>query len=147
MSFGRIKIREADRLYSLWLRRERKRCEKCGRTTSLQCSHFWGRKAESTRFDPLNTDCLCFACHQYFEENPAAYAEWKRKRMSETEYKLLEIRAGTYKKRDDTLVLIWLKKEFGMETTKKQKECIHRMKPQYCAMCMPRKEKKVKKEK
>ena len=44
---------------------------------ALHCSHFWGRKAESVRFDSENTDCLCFTCHNNFEMNPAEYVEWK----------------------------------------------------------------------
>ena len=57
MSFG-IKIRKVDTLFSRYFRLQHKRCEKCGRRgegkdgiDKLQCSHFWGRRNENTRYD------------------------------------------------------------------------------------------------
>lgn len=111
MTFGRIKIREADRLYSLWLRGERKCCERCGSQKTLQCSHFYGRAKESTRFDQENTDVLCFSCHNFFGQHPPEYVEWKKARMTPQAYKLLMVRAHTFRKRDDKLILLWLKSE------------------------------------
>lgn len=110
----KIRIREADRLYSLWLRKERKyTCEKCFRSfpegKGLSVSHFWGRRHESVRFDPDNTDCLCFSCHQNFEENPGDYVAWKFKRMGEKAYKLLDFHAHQIGKKDDAKVIQWLR--------------------------------------
>ena len=110
-----IKIRKADTLYSLWLRKERKyTCERCLKIyregKGLQVSHFYGRRCESVRFDPENTDCLCFSCHQYFEEMPNDYREWKRVRIGEKAYKLLDFRAHQIGKRDDEKIIMWLKK-------------------------------------
>ena len=112
--FGRLKIRKADSEYSKWLRKSRNyTCERCGKYEEggMQCSHFYGRKSESVRFDQENTDVLCFFCHQYFTSNPAEYAEWKKKRLGEKKYKMLMVRKNTYKKKDDKLVLIWLNQE------------------------------------
>ena len=143
--FGRIKIRPADKLYSQWLRGERKVCERCGSTKSLQCSHFYGRANEAVRFDPANTDCLCFGCHQYFTANPNEYVIWKQDRMSEKEFKQLMVSANTYKKKDDKLILIWLKNKLGtMEQEKPKKVCIHKMKFPYCSLCFGRQPKKKK---
>ena len=138
-----IKIREADRLYSIWLRRERKRCEKCGSNKSLQCSHFYGRANEAVRFDPINTDCLCFGCHQYFTANPNEYVEYKRKKLGEKGFKQLTLNANTYKKKDDALIILWLNKELGMkEKEKPRKQCEdHKLK--FCTLCFPVKKKKV----
>src|SRR3990167_5661752 len=108
----KIRIRKADSEYSKWLRKERNwTCERCHRREEggMQCSHFWGRKAESVRFDPENTDVLCFSCHNYFSMSPHEYVEWKKKRMGERAYKLLMVRAHTYQKRDDKKGLLWLK--------------------------------------
>ena len=107
--FGKIKIRPADRLYSQWLRGERERCERCAGTKTLQCSHFYGRANEAVRFDPENTDCLCAGCHQYFTSYPAEYTEWKKKQLGEQRFKLLQIQANTYQKKDDAKILLFLK--------------------------------------
>ena len=108
----RIKIRKADSEFSKYLREKRKwTCERCGRKEvgGMQASHFWGRKAESVRFDEENVDCLCFTCHNYFEMNPHEYVEFKKKRLGEQRYKMLMVRAHTTQKRDDTKILLWLK--------------------------------------
>ena|SRR3990167_550879 len=109
----KIKIRKADTLYSLWLRKERKyTCEKCGRKykegKGLQVSHFFGRRCESVRFDTENTDILCFSCHQNFEEMPNDYREWKLNRMGDKAYKLLDFRAHQLVKRDDEKIILFL---------------------------------------
>ena len=114
-----IKRRKADIEYSKWLRKERKyTCERCYRKYQegdglwgLHTSHFYGRANESVRFDPENTDLLCFGDHQYFTSNPVEYVEWKRKRMGEKAFKLLTLRAHTPKKRDDKLILLWLQQK------------------------------------
>ena len=132
--FGRIKIRPADSLYSKWLREERKCCERCGSRNSLQVSHFYGRANEAVRFDPRNTDCLCFGCHAYFTANPPEYVAWKIKRMGDQEYKQLMVAANTYKKRDDAMVILWLNQLMKKESKEKpNKECVHRRKQ--CVLC------------
>ena len=144
MTFGRIKIRPADTLYSQWLRRERPCCERCGSVKSNQCSHFYGRANEATRFLPENTDVLCAGCHQYFTANPAEYVRWKRERMGDQEFKKLEVAADTYKKKDDVLILMWLAQQ-GMKTKPKEKQnkqCVHKLKQ--CVLCHLRPKKKEK---
>lgn len=112
----KIRIRESDRLYSLWLRKYRGyKCEKCLRIFpeghGLQVSHFWGRRYESVRFDEENTDILCFKCHQHFEETPPDYVEWKEQRMGTKAYNLLKFRAHQLGKRDDVLMTMFYKKK------------------------------------
>ena len=113
--FG-IKRRQSDILYSKYLRKKRNYiCEKCGRYfpegIGLQVSHFYTRKYESVRFDEENTDILCFTDHMFFEQNPAHYAEWKQKRMTKRAYKTLMVRAHTLKKKDDKLIVLFLKQQ------------------------------------
>ena len=112
----KIKIRKADAEYSRWLRALRgNKCERCGvsgEVRKLECSHFWGRGNECTRFDEENTDVLCFTDHAYFGANPNEYVEWKKKRMSEQKYKMLMVRANLTCKKDDAKVLLWLKNQF-----------------------------------
>ena len=132
-----IKHRKADIMYSEWLRRERPACERCYKTQSLQCSHFFGRANENLRFNPANTDCLCFSCHQFFTANPNEYVEWKRKRMGEIEYKRLVIEANVKRKRDDKIIILWLMKELQMDEPKKEREpriCSCRIKYPHCGL-------------
>jgi len=111
-----IKLRPADIKFSQIIRtRDGWRCVRCGTqyyppTRGLQNSHFWGRGRENTRFDFENCDALCTACHQYWGgDGREEYIEFKKKQLGEEGYKNLKIRAFTYKKKDDKLVLLWLK--------------------------------------
>ena len=110
--FGTIKRRPSDILWSQYLRKLKKYiCERCGKKEEggMQISHFWGRKAESVRFDGENCDVLCFTCHNYFEQNPADYTAWKKKQLGEKRFKMLMVRAHTLQKKDDKKMLIALK--------------------------------------
>lgn len=115
----KIKIDKADREYSKYLRKLRGyRCERCGKYypdgKGLQVSHFHGRRKESVRFYEDNTDCLCFRCHQYFEENPMEYVEWKKGRMGKDSFDLLTLRANMIKKKDRNMELIKLKEKIKL---------------------------------
>lgn len=112
--FGRIKLRRADILYSRYLRAKRGyKCEKCGvykpEGKGLQISHFHGRRKESVRFDEENTDVLCVSCHMYFESHKTEYEVWKFARLGRKAFDLLTLRANQTKKRDDKLIIAWIK--------------------------------------
>ena len=105
MGWGRISIRQDDRLFSIFVRKLRGwKCEKCGtyfeNGHGLQASHFYGRRKETTRFDLENVHCLCISDHQYFEENPNEYVSWVKERMSEKDFHNLRIRAHLTGKKD-----------------------------------------------
>ncbi len=103
MSFG-IKIRKADKLFREYLIKLREEVSAfSGKKGIVQVSHFWGRRRESVRYDPENADLLLFNEHQYFEENPNDYRNWKLKQLGEKRFKALEIRANTFCKRDDAM--------------------------------------------
>tara|TARA_Y100000310_G_C20313507_1_gene637333 strand:- start:219 stop:644 length:426 start_codon:yes stop_codon:yes gene_type:complete len=56
-------------------------CAKCHKkftegARNLHCSHFFGRRAVNTRWDPDNVFAHCFRCHQFLGENPAIFTEW-----------------------------------------------------------------------
>ena len=113
----KIKIRPSDKIFSIFIRTRAKwRCERCFKqyeppTMGLQCSHYWGRAKESTRFEPSNCAALCFSCHQYFTANPYEHTEWFKKRLGEQRFKALMIQANVdRKKRDDRLDLLYAKK-------------------------------------
>lgn len=112
----KIKISRTDKLFSQYIRqRDKWKCIACGRNFSdnhggLQCSHYWSRRHNSTRYDPENCDSLCFTCHQrwggdYRDE----YKAFKIKQLGEQGYKALEIRAHTYQKKDEKMAMIIIK--------------------------------------
>lgn len=110
--FGGIKTDKYDQIFSLYIRcRDRFTCTRCGGRyrppktleklnkslfdrlnnpafgdpMGLHCSHFWGRVNKSVRYEPLNADSHCFACHMYLSGNPHEFVEWK-KRLLEARY-------------------------------------------------------------
>jgi len=106
-----IKLDAADKTFSLFIRLRDKACVRCGRQgeddrngdaiIGLQCSHFFGRGNESTRFDPENCDTLCMGCHQYWgSRNHEDYRDFKVKQLGEKGFKDLRTRATLYKKKD-----------------------------------------------
>ena len=109
--WGKIKLDKADVEFSRYIRLRDKRCVRCKRLGSenkdgefiigLQASHYFGRAKESTRFDPENVDSLCGGCHQYWgSTDREAYRIFKIKQLGEQGFKLLQIRAETYHKKD-----------------------------------------------
>ena len=79
---GRLKIRADDTAFSLCVReRSGWRCERCGnqfqigQARGLDCSHYFSRKAYSTRHHPLNAFAHCRGCHQHLGSNPELFRE------------------------------------------------------------------------
>lgn len=116
----KIKIRKADQLFTQLVRKiYAYTCQKCGRVyipgvhdlRNLGVSHYWGRQRETTRFDLDNVTLLCnFPCHHEWEgEKRGDYQEYMIKRLGQSAFDLLEYRAHQYQKRDDALVIMWLK--------------------------------------
>lgn len=97
-----IKLDKADRAFSLYIRtRDKWTCQSCKKqyppnSQGLDCSHYWGRRMESVRFDPANCDTLCTYCHfRWGRDYRSEYTEFKKKQLGETAYKMLEITAKT----------------------------------------------------
>jgi 5-methylcytosine-specific restriction endonuclease McrA len=122
VGYYKIKIRPADKLFSNYIRQKAGwSCQKCGKLcringewiAKLEASHYWTRSHESTRFDVLNVYSLCFNCHKRMGERKNSedgeYDLWVKELLGEKEYKKLKIRANTYCKKDDKLILMWLK--------------------------------------
>ncbi len=113
----RLKIRPADKLFSNHIRtRDNWTCQRCFKrydppTQALHCSHYFGRGRENTRFDEDNCVALCYGCHQLWGHGDLRddYTRYMQKRLGEQGFKKLKIRAYQYKKKDDKLVILWLK--------------------------------------
>lgn len=97
------KVKKCDTKFSKLIRERDGKCLRCGRTEYLQCSHFWGRGFNGTRFDFDNCVTLCYPCHygQYktgWEFNKQGeYREFMISRLGVEGYSLLEKRARSYK--------------------------------------------------
>lgn len=126
LSWG-IKIDPADKYFSQWIRLRDKECKRCGSLVkfsekglpaSHQCSHYFGRRKESTRFEPLNCDTLCGGCHGFFTEHPDAHRSWQIETKGQKIFDQLTLIAHAYKKKDRELEkLYWkqrLKDDFGI---------------------------------
>jgi hypothetical protein len=126
--FGKVKLDAADKLFSLYIRKRAGNvCEVChrsGENVRLTCSHFFGRRKESTRFDPENCEALCISCHAIFEtekgvttgtiggveiELPRPYRSWKIKKLGLYRFGLLEMRSHTHAKKDRKMSLLYVK--------------------------------------
>ena|SRR3990167_9235510 len=116
---GKIKIDLADRLFSQWIRtRDDWTCQRCLKrytppTSALHCSHFYGRGKESTRFEPLNADALCYGCHSYFTSHPAEHYAWQVERKGQDTVDRLLLISNTYKKKDRKLEAMLWKQELA----------------------------------
>jgi hypothetical protein len=109
----KIKIDRADTLFSWYIReRDGWRCVCCDtqyrrKEQGLQNSHYWSRGNEGTRFDPDNCDALCFGCHRKWGgDDREKYKEFKLGQLGEERYKVLDIKAHSYSKKDRKMALI-----------------------------------------
>jgi len=91
-------------------------CQRCRKPhpnggRGLHVSHYWGRSRENTRFDPENCIALCFGCHLLWGhgDQRGDYMKYMLDKLGQKGYDLLEVRAHTYKRRDDVLDMIGIK--------------------------------------
>lgn len=98
---------EADRLFSQLIR-SKGRCEWCGSTLNLQCSHVVSRKYNSVRWDEDNAECLCARCHRRAHDFPAINGRRLERKMGAQAFDALHLRAQavTKMKHQDWLDLL-----------------------------------------
>ena len=108
-----MKIDSADVAFSKVIRaRDHWTCQRCNtdyteNKKGLHCSHYFGRQAEGTRFEPDNCIALCFHCHNYFDEiDKAAYHDFKIKQLGQERFDSLRLQSNTYCKKDRKMRLI-----------------------------------------
>ncbi len=124
MSWHNIKIRPADKEYSLYIRAKAKgKCEYCGRIceyegirySRLEASHYFSRRAESTRFDDRNVHALCSGCHKrmggYTNREDGEYDKWIKSLLGERGYILLKLEAHLPHKADDKMTRLVIKQK------------------------------------
>lgn len=106
-----IKITPADKAFSDYIRtRDNWTCQRCGgyydplistKRMGLHCSHFKGRGKESTRFEPLNADALCYGCHRYFTAMPDEHYMWQVSRKGQDVVDRVILASNGYKKKSE----------------------------------------------
>mgnify|MGYP003666633274 FL=1 len=85
-----IKINMADKWFSKCVRRRNNwTCERCNAVygesySGLHCSHYFGRRSYSTRYDADNAFAHCYGCHQYLGSNPDLFQIWVKSMLGET---------------------------------------------------------------
>lgn len=84
------------------------RCHKG--TLGTDVSHYHGRRKESVRFDPDNSDLSCRVCHNFVHTELGMHIldEWKEKQLGELTFKHLLVRANISGHRDDYLTKIYI---------------------------------------
>lgn len=117
MSYGKVKIDQADKCFSLYIRtRDQWTCQRCltsykPPTAALHCSHFAGRGKENTRFDPRNATALCYGCHQYFTSHPQEHYLWQVERLGQQEVDKIVLASNLYCKKERKLeAMYWRQK-------------------------------------
>lgn len=76
---------EADRLYSIEIRKRDKVCIICYIQASCDCHHIFGRDY-AIRWNPEGGAGVCRSCHQWAEANPKMAEAWFRQRMGDTRF-------------------------------------------------------------
>lgn len=91
-----LQVNEADRQFSLQIRKRDGQCVNCGSVFFLQCSHYFGRGIYATRYDPLNCITLCQICHDQWEhEKDGVYKDYMVMWLGEEKFRELEEKAKT----------------------------------------------------
>ena len=124
-----MKLDQADIIFSKYIRLRDGKCMRCGSKVSFnengdpvshQCSHFWGRRAESVRYDGRNAETLCGGCHLFLTANPSIHTEEKIQRLGQDEFDKLRIRAHTKVKKDRRAAMIYWREKY--KELKKERE-------------------------
>lgn len=86
-----MKITAADSHFSKAIKlRDDNTCQKCGiQRDRMECSHVFGRRHRTIRWDMLNAKALCHACHRWWHENPTDSGKWFEKLFGEGRLSIL----------------------------------------------------------
>ena len=101
MTIKKIKESHLDKLFSKLVRgRTNGYCEKCGTNhRQAHCSHLFGRRHRSTRFDPTNASTHCTTCHRWLTENPFEFGKWIAEHLGNDGAEALRRKAHSTRKR------------------------------------------------
>jgi hypothetical protein len=88
-------VARCDEIFSRYIRARDRRCITCGSMQSLQCSHYFTKRAHSSvRWDERNAHAQCPACHmRHHNIDPGQYLLWLIDTYGREEYELLQLKA------------------------------------------------------
>ena len=76
-------------------------CTKCNRTNPpwrMNWAHFFSRRNLKLRWHPLNSTCLCCACHRWGHDNPILFRDWVKQYLGDDDFqRLLDANNSTEK--------------------------------------------------
>ena len=104
----RCQVKEADRLFSKYVRLRDGRCRLCGETQGLQCAHLFSRRYRATRWDVRNAWALDARCHMKWTHDPLGWDDLLRQHLG-GEYEVLKTMAQGRGKADMALLLPYLR--------------------------------------
>jgi hypothetical protein len=92
-------IKQLDNLWSEAVKKRAKfRCEKCGKTTTLNSHHIFSRSNKRVRFDIDNGVCVCVAHHIFglfsAHKSPIEFVEWLKKVRGKEWYERIRNKAN-----------------------------------------------------
>lgn len=91
-----LQVHEADKKFSLDIRKRDGQCVNCGSTLFLGCSHYFGRATYATRYDPLNCITLCQECHEVWEnQKQGIYKDYMIMWLGADSFEWLKLRSET----------------------------------------------------
>jgi len=99
-----VKRSKYDAVFSQLIRlRDEYTCQVCGKSyesnsQGLHCSHFYSRRHQNTRYDPLNACAKCYSCHQKMGGDPVNFTRWIRKYLGDTLFDELHRKHNQIKK-------------------------------------------------
>ena len=67
--------KQADKVFSLWVRARDRKCFTCGSRDNLQNGHFISRSYNILRFSEINCNAQCVVCNVFKSGNMPEYAE------------------------------------------------------------------------
>ena len=96
-------INKLDKVFGAYIRSKRE-CEWCGKTKEncqLQWCHIFSRKFHNTRWNELNSLCLCAGCHRKGHDQPTVFSKWVINYLGSMVYEELEQEHNRIKKWQD----------------------------------------------
>ena len=111
----KINLKPLDKLFSEFIRKRDKVCQKCGRSVGkLDAAHCFTRAKKSVKYDPDNACLLCWnPCHLYYDHHDTEKKEFFRKRLGKRAYDLLDYRAHRPAKIDIEAITLYLKNQIA----------------------------------
>lgn len=79
-------VKEADRVFSLYIRKRDGHCVCCGTTENLQCGHLFTRGTYSTRWDEDNAFAQCGGCNLKHEHDTYPLTNYFLNRFGKAAY-------------------------------------------------------------